>query len=274
MRPVEASADWDSLPTALRTAIESRAGEIIGTSPAGEGLSTSVRLILRTGAGDLFVKGTGPDSMPYQRDRLALGAALAPYLTGVSPPLLWHVQAEGWDVTGWPALPGRPWADQKPGSDDIPKLTRLLTRLSAIPAPDVLTGTAREQWGQYADDPVALDGAAIVHRDPNPTNFVVDGDSAWMVDFGWAVRGPAWMTSAILVVSLVEAGWDAADADRALMAVPAWARAPRRAIDEFAFATVREWDQVMARGPVHRMWQTRASAARSWAGYRERTRRF
>ena len=274
MRPVEPSAEWESLPPALRTAIQARSGEVTGTSPAGEGLSTSVRLILHTQSGDLFIKGTGPGSRDYQRDRLTLGAELAPYLTAVSPPLLWRAQADGWHVTGWPALPGRPWADCKPGSPDIPKLTAALTGLSLIPAPPIVTRTARDHWAQYTDDPTALDGNAIVHEDPNPTNFVIDGNRAWMVDFGWAMRGPAWMTSANLIVSLMEAGWQAADADNALNAVPAWANAPRDAVDEFAFATVREWDDAMQRGHAHPMWQLRASVAREWASYRQNATRF
>ena len=274
MRPVDASADWESLPTVLRAAIETRTGKVRGSSPGGEGLSTSLRLILHAESGDVFVKGTGPGSSDAQRDRLALGADLAPHLTAVSPPLLWRAQADGWDVTGWPALPGRPWANQKPESEDIPKLIGLLTGLSRIPAPHTLARTARDYWAQYADDPAALDGDGIVHRDPNPTNFVVDGDRAWMVDFGWAVRGPAWMTSAGLIVSMMEAGWEAAYADKALQAVPAWASAPRHAVDELAYATVREWEQVMERGPVHEVWQFRASVARTWADYRENTSRF
>lgn len=274
MRPVEVSAGWDSLPPALRTAVEAQAGKVESSSPAGEGLSTSVRLILRTDSGDVFVKGTGPDSTDHQRRRLALGADLAPYVTAVSPPLLWHVEADGWDVTGWPALPGRPWADQKPGSEDIPKLARLLTELARIPAPDILAGTARDYWQQYTDCPGAFDGDAIVHRDPNPTNFVIDGDQAWMVDFGWAVRGPAWITSANLIVSMMEAGWEPADADNALKAVSAWAEAPPRAVDEHARANVREWDAVTARGPVHKVWQARAAVARAWAKYRETAKRL
>jgi hypothetical protein len=268
------SAGWDSLPAALRAAIQARAGHVTGTSPAGEGLSTSVRLIAHTPAGDVFIKGTGPDSMDYQRHRLELGANLAPYLAAVSPPLLWRANAEGWDVTGWPALPGRPWADHKPGSADLPKLIGVLTRLSHIPAPPILARTARDQWEQYADDPAALDGDAMVHQDPNPTNFVVNDERAWMVDFGWAMRGPAWMTAANLITCLMEAGWGAADADSALKAVPAWASAPRHAVDEYASVTIREWEHVTQRGPLHKMWQLRASVAREWAAYRESGTRF
>lgn len=269
MRSVEAGAVWGELPGVLRDAVESRTGPVLGASAGGEGLSTSVRLVLRTAGGEVFVKGTGPGSTDHHRGRLALGADLAPYVAAVSPPLLWRVRAGGWDVTGWPVLPGRPWADQKPGSGDISKMTGLLAELAAIPAPDVLTGTARDQWGGYADDPGLLDGEALVHRDPNPTNFVVDGDRAWMVDFGWAVRGPAWMTSACLAVSMMEAGWSAADADGALRAVPAWRDADPRAVAEFSRAVLREWGQVMERGPVHEVWRFRAGVAQEWADYWE-----
>ncbi len=143
----------------------------------------------------------------------------------------------------------------------IPKLTATLTRLSLITAPPIVTRTARDHWAEYADAPAALDGDAIVHEDPNPTNFVIDGDRAWMVDFGWAIRGPAWMTSANLIISLMEDGWEPADADSALKAVPAWASALRADVDEYASATLREWDRVMERGPLHEMWQHRAAVA-------------
>jgi hypothetical protein len=276
MRPVEPSAEWFALPAAVRAEIEARAGHVRGTSPAGEGLSTSVRLILHTMSGNVFVKGTGPDATSHQRARLALGADLAPSLTGISPPLLWRAEADDWSVTAWPALPGRPWAILGPGSNDIPTITGVLTMLSRVPAPDILTSTARDYWQHYTDDPAALDGDAIVHRDPNPTNFIFDEVSgrAWMVDWGWAQRGPDWMTSANLILSLMEAGWEPADADNALQAVPAWANAPRHAVDEYAAASVREWEHIMGRGPVHPMWQRRADLARSWDNYRHTIARF
>lgn len=267
MRSVEPGAAWGDLPAALRAAIESRTGPVLEASAAGEGLSTSVRIVLHAERGDVFVKGTGPDSTEHQRRRLALGADLAPYVTAVSPPLLWRVSADGWDVTGWPALPGRPWADQKPGSEDIPKMAALVDELAAIPAPGFLERSARAYWEEYADVPGLLNGDGIVHRDPNPTNFVVDSDRAWMVDMGWTVRGPAWMTAANLAVAMMEAGWEAPDADRALRGVSAWRHAPAAAVAEHSRAVVREWDHVMSQGPVHEVWQFRAATARKWADY-------
>lgn len=261
------SVEWGELPAALRRAIEERTGRVNGASAGGEGMSSILRLVLHADGGDVFVKGTMPGERPDRVHRLALGAALAPYVTAVSPPLLWQVQAVGWNVTGWPALPGRPWADQKPDSPDVPKMAGLLAILAGIPAPPLLTVTARDAWGGYADDPAALDGDALVHRDPNPTNFIIDGDRAWMVDFGWAVRGPAWLTAAQLTLSMMEAGWDAAAAEKALAEIPAWDAAPPLAVGAFAEANARSWDAAVNEVPS-KVRRFRAAVARAWASHR------
>jgi hypothetical protein len=267
-----ASTTWDELPAPLKTAIERHTGPVARASAGGEGASTSVRLVLHAEGGEVFIKGTAPDAPGHLRQRLTLGAALAPYVTAVSPPLLWHVQADGWNVTGWPALPGRPWASHKPGSPDIPRLVTLLTRLAEIPAPAVLTSTAREEWDPYTDTPDAFNGDALCHRDPNPTNFVIgtEGDQAWMVDFGWATRGPAWLTSAQLITSMIESGWKPADAEEALTGIPAWRNAPPEAITAYATAYARMWTAAVARTPT-KVRQFRAGIARNWAAYRNGT---
>ncbi len=171
----------------------------------------------------------------YQREQLALGADLAPFVASVSPPLLLRVQADGWDLTGWPAVPGRPWADLNPGSADIPKVTRPSSPSSSqIPAPGRPGAViAREYWAEYTDDPGMLDGDALVHPDPNPANFIIDGDRTWIVDCGWAVRGPAWMTAANLIaLFLMEAGLGRPPTPSTpSRAVPAWAEAPPSVID-------------------------------------------
>jgi hypothetical protein len=262
---------WDQLPPAVRHAIQQHTGPVTATTPGGEGMSTMTRLILHTRSGDVFIKGTGPGSTDHQRQRLTLGAAIAPHVTPLAPPLLWQIHTDGWDITGWPALPGRPWADHKPGSPDIPKMTALLTALAAIPAPGMLTTTARDCWGRYADDPAALDGDTLCHRDPNPTNFVVNGDQIWMVDWGWAARGPAWLTAANLVLSLMESGWTAPDAENALTTIPAWATAPPQAVSEFAKAEAREWDKAVTRAPT-KIRKFRAGIARAWADHRANAR--
>jgi hypothetical protein len=237
------------------------------TEPGGEGLSTSLRLILYTARGKVFTKGTGPHDDDSRVWRLETGAALSPYVATIAPPLRWQVKRGGWNIVGFEYLPGRPWANQKPGSPDLPKMIAVPCELAAIPAPEILTVTAADCWGRYASNPGALVGDALVHRDPNPTNFVVTDDRAWLVDWGWAVRGPVWLTAAMLVLSLMEAGWEADAAEQTVAPVPGWETAPPQAVSVFADANVRMWDEAVAAAPG---WPRdfRADIARKWATYR------
>jgi hypothetical protein len=261
------SIRWGELPAAVRTGIERHAGQVADTSPGGEGESTTLRLILTTPAGQVFVKGTGPDASELRRERLTLGAALAPFVTALAPPLLFRVQADGWDVTGWPAIPGRPRADLTPGSADLPLIMGLLRELSEMPAPDMPLRSTGEDWGRGLD-PGLLAGDMLIHTDPNPTNFVVDGDRAWLVDWGWAMRGPAWMTAARLMPFLIEAGWKAAGAEHALACVPAWAEAPPGVVSAYAEDLALSFERAYQRRPSNqhrRLWR---DITRRWADHR------
>jgi hypothetical protein len=258
-------AGWEDLPRAVRDAIEARTGPVSGTETSGEGMNSSLRLVLDIPGGRVFLKGVGPGGKGGWK--LDQAAALAPYVTQVSPPLLWRVQAEGWDILAWPALPGRPWADQAPGSPDLPKMLAVLRAVEDIPAPSFLTVTAADYWARYTTDPAAFDGDALVHRDMNPCNFVVDHERAWLVDWGWAVRGPAWLTAAEFVLSLMEAEWTPGAAEQAAAGLPAWQAANPRHIDVFAQANLVMWDEVLSDNPGWpRDW--RAGIARAWAEHR------
>ncbi len=259
---------WDELPAAVREAIEEHTGPVAGSTPGGEGVSTMVRLILRTADGSVFIKGISPDAGNIQRWRLDLGAELAPYVNELSPPLLFRARASDWDITGWPALPGRPSADLAPGSPDIPKVSTLLATLGTIPAPDVEMRSAGKDWAGLTDDPRLLDGNMLVHNDPNPTNFVVDGDRAWLVDWGWAMRGPAWMTAARLIPFLIEAGWKPADAEQALTGVPAWAQAPHHAVTAYATANAQVFEAAYQQHPGNQHRRNWRDHTRAWASHR------
>jgi hypothetical protein len=259
---------WHELPVAVRDAIEQYTGPVTGASPGGEGLSTAVRLILATDGGTVFVKGTRSGASHLVRERLALGADLAPYVPSLSPPLLFRVQTGGWDVTGWTAVPGRA-ADFTPGSADIPRITALLAELGTIAAPDVPgMRSIAEYWGRGTDDPRTLAGSALVHTDPHGQNFIVDGDRTWLVDWGWAMRGPAWMTSVRLVLFLMEAGWQPTDAEHALASVPGWAEAAPSFITAHAISSVPSWEKAVARHPGNQRLRAWSGIARRWADHR------
>jgi hypothetical protein len=258
---------WDELPAAVREGIERCTGPVAASFPGGEGVSTMVRLVLDTDGGRVFVKGVGPATGDLARGRLGLGAALAPFVPSLSPPPLFRVQADGWDVTVWPAVPGRP-ADLRPGSADIPRVVGVLAELGAVRAPDVPLRSVAEDWATPADDPGALDGEMLVHTDLHGGNFIVGNDRVWLVDWGWAKRGPAWMTAARLALFLMEAGWEPADADRALAAVPAWAEAPHGLVTAYAVSSVGSWERACRRQPDNKGLRVWLGIVRKWADHR------
>jgi hypothetical protein len=93
-----------------------------------------------------------------------------------------------------------------------------------------------------------------VHTDPHGGNFVVQPGRAWLVDWGWAVRGPAWLTAARLVLFMMEAGWKPADAEEALTGVPAWSEAPPAMVTAYATASVQSWEKAYRRGRSSLLW--------------------
>ena len=266
-RVTATSVEWVALPATVRAAVEEQAGPVLSAEPHGDGRNSPVRLALETAQGRVFIKGTGPDDLERRRWKLDLGAKLSPYVTRIAPALLWRVEAEGWDIAGYEYLPGRPWASQHPGSRDVPKLVAVLRELEEIPAPDVLDVTAVECWGRYADDLSVLEANAFVHRDPNPANFVVSDDRAWMVDWGWAARGPAWLTAAQLVLSLMEHEWEAGAAEEAVSGLPAWQAADPRDLAAYGEINARMWDDYV-RGNDDPVGNYRAGVAHAWARHR------
>jgi hypothetical protein len=85
--------------------------------------------------------------------------------------------------------------------------------------------------------------------------------------------GPAWLTAAQFVLSLIEAEWEPVDAERFVAALPAWRAADPRHVDVFARANVAMWDEVLVEMPGWpRDW--RAGKAREWADHRARLARL
>jgi thiamine kinase-like enzyme len=125
-----------------------------------------------------------------------------------------------------------------------------------------------DYWGNDIDDPRILDGTALVHTDPHGRNFIIDGNRTWLVDWGWAARGPAWVTPMRLALFLIEAGWEPADAEDALASVPAWAEAPPSVITAHAIASAPSWEKAAARQPGNERLRTWAGIARQWADHR------
>lgn len=259
------SAQWGELPAPVREAIEKHTGPVTGSVLGGDGYSTDMRLILHTATGDVFVKGIGPDGGYVERGVLDLGARLAPFVPA-SPSLLFKGQADGWVFSGWQAVDGRS-ASMKPGSDDVPLMVGLLAELGEITAPDVPgLRTAGKDWG--GEDSTLSGGRMLVHTDPHGGNVIIQPGRTWMLDLGWAVRGPGWLTSARFIIYLMAAGWTAADAEAVAMDVPAWRRADPEQVTAHVVSGAETWWRAYSRDPVPQKW---GDIIREWAGHRSLT---
>lgn len=267
-----ASVTWGELPAAVRAAVEERTGPVSAAGTAGEGYGSDLAAVVTARGGRVFVKGLPADDP--RAWSLDTEAAISPHVRQIAPDLLWEIRAAGWIVLGFEHIDGRSYADQRPGSADLGKMLAVLRALDQIPAPDVLEVTAAQWWGQYLSDhaqAAALAGDHLVHRDPNPTNFVVTVGRAYLVDWGWAVRGPAWLNPALLVLSLLEAGWEITAAEDCAQRIPSWVTATPHAVSVFAAANAAMWDQTTAGDPDWAM-RYRADVARRWAGHRAQVR--
>lgn len=261
-RMLSQNTPWGALPASVREAIEEHTGPVTSSAPGGDGYSTDMRLILHTGAGEVFVKGVGPGGGQAERDGLDLGAELAPFVAA-SPSLSFKGRAGGWAFTGWQAVDGRQ-ASMKPGSDDIALMVGLLAELGEIQAPDVPgLRTAGKDWG--GEDPTLAGGHMLAHTDPHGGNFIVAPGRTWMIDLGHAVRGPGWLTSARFIVYLMAAGWTAADAEALLTDVPAWRRADPEQVTAHAVSGAKTWYRANNRYPVPPKWR---DIIRAWAQHR------
>ncbi|EQD42540.1 aminoglycoside phosphotransferase, partial [mine drainage metagenome] len=90
--------DWGHLPLATREEIEARTGPVRSAVTVCEGRNSALAAVLRTETGRAFVKGLEIDDPGVVAQ--AREVAVAPYVRGISPRLLWHVRSHGWDVTG------------------------------------------------------------------------------------------------------------------------------------------------------------------------------
>jgi hypothetical protein len=262
---------WDDLTTGVRKVIESQTGPVLEAETASEGLNSQVATVLGTPTGRVFIKGLRSDHprvWTQQRE-----AMVNPYVLEVTPRLLWHVETDGWNVLGFEHVAGR-HADYSPGSQDLPMVVEAMRLLGQIPCPDHLQVKRSEQrWAGYVDDQSALgllSGDSLLHTDYNPLNILID-DVARIVDWAWPTCGAAWIDPACLVVRLMAAGHAPDEAEAWAARLPAWDAAFAEAVDIFAVANCRMWDEIARDDP--QPWKVRMKEAGSeWAAYRRKIR--
>jgi aminoglycoside phosphotransferase (APT) family kinase protein len=253
---------------------------------------------LHTADGDrAFIKAI-PDGSPaarlYERERWA-GTVLPP--TVPTPRMTWSSTVDGWITMLFEHIDGRR-ADLSPGSPDVPvvfntvaQLGSLLTPCSAVGAPPVAdnVGLLQAKGRHLLAKPVgvlphrdmyaaalgafdldALAGDTLLHYDLHTGNLQVTEERLYVIDWGFAAQGSAWVDAAMLAPRLIEAGHTPAQAEELLSALPAWTAAPEAAVTGLAALwTLFRVYKAMYGPEDGREFRSRAAdAGRAWVAYR------
>ncbi len=256
---------WDGLPPTVRRAVEAHTGPVAAASTASGGFNSAIAVTLRTRSGPVFCKGLPVDHrqiVTQRRER-----EINPHVVDLSPRLVWHVEVDGWDLSGFEHIDG---ADYRPGSDDLPLIAECLRRLQQVECPDLPLKQAEQRLRDYVTEPADAEmfaGDALLHTDWNSANLLIKG-RAYLVDWAWATGGAAWLDPAgWLVWLMAKGGHTAAQAEAWAGQIPSWQAAPADAVTAYATANARLWTEIAQARPDE--WTSRtASAAGAWALYR------
>jgi len=131
----------------------------------------------------------------------------------VSPRLLWHVEAGGWNLLGFEHIDARA-ADLTPGSTDIPKVLEAVGALAQVDLPALPLRRITDRWAEHGHGVSLdlLDGDTLLHTDLNPNNLLIN-HRAHIVDWAWPTRGAAWIDSGCLALWLIANGHTPAQAE-------------------------------------------------------------
>ncbi len=261
--------DWDELEAPVRLAIEARTGRVRAVRTVNAGLNSQLAVVLDSDAGWVFVKGLRVDHPGVVRQ--GREAMINPYVRAVAPRLEWHQQAAGWDLLAFEYIDGARHADYRPGSPDLPRVISVLHDLAAVSCPDLPVKRARQRWAAYVDreaDLDLLDGDAMLHTDFNPVNILLGADRVWIIDWAWPTRGAAFIDAACFLIRAMAAGHSASQAEALVTECPGWQAALSAAIDVFALASARLYDEVARQDPQP-FKQCLASVADAWVRHRD-----
>ncbi len=89
------------------------------------------------------------------------------------------------------------------------------------------------------------DGDALLHTDFNSLNILLP-DRVWIIDWAWPTRGASLIDAACFLIRAMAAGHSASQAEALAARCPGWQQAPSAAIDVFATATARLYDEIAA----------------------------
>lgn len=257
-----------SLPEPDLTSLIHRfTGDVAEVRPSELGTMSDVTALVECEKGPFFVKAMRNEP-GGRRDSLIREGLINPYVHPLSPAVLWQAENEEWAVLGFEVVEGRS-ADFGPDSPDLPAIVDALGRMSELQLPEIAHDWTETRWDRYADprEVERFRGDALLHADVNVHNVVI-GDALWVVDWAWPTRGAAFIEPALFALQLMAEGHTADSAEAWASRCAPWADADPAAIDAFALANQRMWDELSSRDPGRRWMKTMAAAAREWAAYR------
>lgn len=235
------------LPDTVLRIIEKVSGPVVDVQTVTAGLNSAIAARVRTSERTMFVKGLPLDHPWVWTQKRE--AQIAPYLWGIAPTLLWHIEEDGWSLLGFKYVEGG-HADYTPKSSDLPAVMATMIKLGDLPeVTRVELKSMPHRLRTYVDDVADLSwfaGNSLLHTDWNPHNVLMTGNDALLVDWGWASTGAAWIDPALWLLWLIAHGHTPGQAESAAATHPAWGKAPPAGLDVFALAQHRLWDSIAA----------------------------
>ncbi|GAA2450598.1 hypothetical protein GCM10010191_80720 [Actinomadura vinacea] len=251
----------------LTPLIRRHTGDVVEIKPSELGAMSDLTALVECEKGPFFVKAVR-NRPGGRRDSLVREGLINPHVHPLSPAVLWQAEDDDWMALGFEVVEGRP-ADFGPSSADLPAIVDSLNQLADLPLPEIAHGWTETRWDRYADpqDVERFRGDALLHADINICNLMI-GDALWVVDWAWPTRGAAFIEPALFALHLIAEGHTADSAESWASGCTAWVDAAPPAIDAFALANQRMWDDLSGRSPNRRWMKTMAVAARKWTAYR------
>ncbi|MEU9080668.1 aminoglycoside phosphotransferase [Kitasatospora sp. NPDC004745] len=259
---------WADLPEAVHRAVAARLGTpILASETVSAGFNSEIAATLTTADSTVFVKGmrlSHPRVWTQRRE-----TEINPYVVGLAPSLLWHLDVDGWSLVAFEHVEAR-HADYRQAGE-LELLVGALSRLGRTPCPPIELRRAEQRWAAYVDDPgmpARFAGGSLLHTDLNNENVLVRGGRALLVDWAWATRGAPWIDPALWVIWLIAAGGHSpAAAETWAARVPTWKSGDPTVVDAFARAQARMWTDIAGDDPDP--WTAGLNrAAQRWARFR------
>lgn len=241
--------DWED----VQHLIEKHTGPVTSVRHADAGFNSELAVVIND---TTFVKGLRSDHPRAWTQERERGINL--HVQHISAGLLWSEQAEGWDLNGFEYLDGRS-ADYAPGSGDLALIAAMMTLFPSAPS-GVELKRAEHRWSGYSTQPDLFAGDGLVHTDWSPSNALISGGRAVMVDWAWPTRGASWLDPACWVVWLIATGHGPEQAEEWALRVPAFQQAPCTAVTAFADAQAAMWEDIGDDAPHPGL----AAAAADW----------